>query len=129
MSNGYSPKLPLTVDPVDGFYKLNKTYKEFLSQNLKHMLLTIPGERVMEPDFGVGLKQYLFEQAPYDTIQARLESQVAKYMPFIEIRRLEFSPFHPGGISTDRTGIQIQVEFFIRPLDSVEIVEITQFLD
>ena len=59
MSKGLSPKLPLTKDPQDG-YALNKEYVELVQQNLKMILLTAPGERIMEPEFGVGLRNYLF---------------------------------------------------------------------
>mgnify|MGYP000439218146 FL=1 len=57
---GLSPKLPLTKDPQDG-YALNKEYVELVQQNLKMILLTAPGERIMEPEFGVGLRNYLFQ--------------------------------------------------------------------
>jgi phage baseplate assembly protein W len=58
---GLSPKLPLAPDNQDG-YALNRTYFEMVQQNLKHIILTNPGERIMDPLFGVGIKKYLFEQ-------------------------------------------------------------------
>ena len=57
---GYSPKLPLSLDPQDGF-RLTRTLKEVTSQNLKMLVLTSPGERIMEPAFGVGMYNFLFE--------------------------------------------------------------------
>ena len=62
MGVGYSPKLPLQYDSIDGYYKLNKTLHEVMKQNIKMVVLTSPGERMMQPDFGVGLRNYLFEQ-------------------------------------------------------------------
>ena len=56
---GIAPKLPLQLDEVDG-YRLTKTIKETVQQNLKMIVLTSPGERIMNPDFGVGLRNYLF---------------------------------------------------------------------
>ena len=52
-------KLPLTLDSGDGFTMI-KSISGMIKQNFKMLLLTIPGERVMEPNFGVGLKTYLF---------------------------------------------------------------------
>ena len=60
--SGISPKLPLSRDFEDG-YSLNKTLKDVARQNLKMLILTAPGERIMIPDFGVGLRNYLFENA------------------------------------------------------------------
>jgi len=57
---GISVKLPLSRDPESG-YKLNKTLKQVARQNLKMLVLTAPGERIMIPEFGVGLRNYLFE--------------------------------------------------------------------
>ena len=57
---GISPKLPLTRDRQDGF-ALNKTVLDSIKQNVKMVVLTSPGERVMDPAFGVGVRRYLFE--------------------------------------------------------------------
>ena len=54
MGNGLAVKLPLFYDPVDGPYTLLKTMREVGAQNLKMLVLTNPGERIMNPDFGVG---------------------------------------------------------------------------
>ena len=67
--------------------------KEKSKQNFKNLLLTSPGERVMIPDFGVGLRNYLFSNRA-ETLEAdiayRIESQVEKYLPFITINNIEF---------------------------------------
>jgi phage baseplate assembly protein W len=57
--SGISPKLPLANNKVDGAYELNKTIKQSVNQNLKNLILTNPGERIMDPLFGVGLSQIL----------------------------------------------------------------------
>ena len=56
----YGVALPLPYDSGDGFTML-KHIKRVAKQNFKMLILTVPGERVMEPKFGVGLKRYLFE--------------------------------------------------------------------
>ena len=93
---GYSPKLPLTYDKGDdGHYGLNKTILESIKQNLRMLLLTSPGERIMNPDFGVGLRRYLFSNDNARTreeIQGRIFSQVKKYLGFIQILEVNISP-------------------------------------
>ena len=89
---GLSPKLPIALDATDGF-KLTKTYQEMVIQNFKNLLLTIPGEKMMDVEFGVGLRKFLFEPndvSTYSEIQARIKEQVQKYLPFIGIEDIEF---------------------------------------
>ena len=75
---GISPKLPLTYSKTDGPYLLNKNLKETVKQNFKMLVLTSPGERVMVPDFGVGLRNFLFE-AMDDSTYGQI---VQKILPF-----------------------------------------------
>ena len=51
-------KLPLSLDGVDGYTSI-KSYRQLATQNLKMLVLTCPGERIMDPMFGVGLKNFL----------------------------------------------------------------------
>jgi phage baseplate assembly protein W len=92
---GYSPKLPLARDKgEDGLYGLNKTILESIKQNLKMLLLTSPGERIMDSNFGVGVRRFLFEQDSEETreeLENRIHSQVNKYLSFIKIDELTFS--------------------------------------
>jgi phage baseplate assembly protein W len=94
MASGFSVKLPLMYDNEDGPYLLTKTLAENIKQNFKHLILTNPGERLMEPDFGVGFSRILFENYTSETIeelQGRLYEQTAKYLPFVNIRDVKTS--------------------------------------
>lgn len=91
--SGLTPKLPIALDPINGFL-LIQTYRDLAVQNLKNVLLTSPGERVMDPEFGVGLRKYLFEpnhDTTYLDIESRIQNQVTKYLPFITILGITFS--------------------------------------
>ena len=90
--SGISPKLPLYIDPVDGI-ALNKTLKQMTRQNLKMIILTSPGERIMYPKFGVGLRRYLFmnnTQSTLSDINRKIEEQVRTYLPNVRIRSIKF---------------------------------------
>ena len=92
MFKGYSVALPLTYNKQDGPFLLNKNMLDVVKQNLKTLILTDQGERLMIPDFGVGLKKFLFENANQTTnmqIESQVRTQVGKYMPYIEIRRID----------------------------------------
>lgn len=120
MSRGLSPKLPLAKDPEDG-YALNKDYSDLVKQNLKMLLLTAPGERIMEPEFGIGLRNYLFENntnSTYSEIETRIREQVKFYMPFVEVQQVNFSS--PQGDNS----LGINMNFRIIPLDLFTSLEI-----
>ena len=90
---GYSPKFPLQIDNSVGAYSLTQTLKEVIKQNFINLMLTAPGERIMDINFGVGLRHYLFEQntpALQDRIATAVRVQVKKYMPFIALNKIDF---------------------------------------
>ena len=58
---GIGPELPLNRDIKFGNFGLITNFKDQVKQNFKNLLLTSPGERIMNGDFGVGLRNYLFE--------------------------------------------------------------------
>ena len=122
---GISPKLPLTRNSAEG-YRLTKTLVESVHQNFKMVLLTAPGERIMDPDFGVGLRNYIFrvdDAATYDEIREKIVEQASIYLPFIEILGVFFSkPDEFSGIAQNSTNIHI--EYIILPTDDVDTLTI-----
>lgn len=60
MANFYSPKLPLRLGNNGDFISISNR-SENIRQNLRILLLTSPGEKIMMPQFGCGLKNFLFE--------------------------------------------------------------------
>jgi len=91
--NTLAPRLPLAIDSKFG-YDMLVSVRQTTQQNLKCLLLTAPNERMMDPEFGVGLKRYLFENGSPQLntdIKIRIRQQVKKYMPFITINEIQFS--------------------------------------
>lgn len=91
---GYSPKFPLQIDNYVGAYSLTTTLNEVIKQNFINLMLTAPGERIMDINFGVGLRNYLFEQSTDQLkteIAAAVEDQTQKYMPFIGLDTIVFN--------------------------------------
>jgi phage baseplate assembly protein W len=122
---GLSPKLPVQRDSADG-YALTKTYTQMVLQNLKNLLLTVPGERMMDPLFGVGLNRFLFEShapATYSNIHAKTVTQVGKYMPFVMIDDMLF--YGPDGIWSASEGF---VDIGVEPDVSLNHLQIKVFL-
>jgi phage baseplate assembly protein W len=90
---GLAPRLPLEKDPEDGF-GLIKTYAGLIKQNLRNLVLTAPGERMMDPEFGVGIRNYLFGSPGDNTseeVQTAIAEQVSRYMSFVELVEINIS--------------------------------------
>ena len=118
MAEGLSVALPLRIDPIDGSYGLNKTLTQVAAQNLRMVILTSPGERMMFPEFGVGIRRYLFEQNTTSTlgvIRSRIEQQVSTYLPYIRILDLSIdSPEVVGSVvETDKSRVLIRIRYSV----------------
>jgi phage baseplate assembly protein W len=124
--SGFSPSLPLVLDPGSPGYRLNKTMLDVVKQNFKNLVLTAPGERVMIPDFGVGIRNYLFEQndsSTFSEIRGRLASQTKKYMPFVSIRNVQF--INPEEQQNDiGNGVQIVITYEVVPLGLADTLKV-----
>jgi phage baseplate assembly protein W len=85
---GFGPKLPLSLDKTDIGHSLTKTAKQEIEQNVKILMLTSPGEKVFDSDFGVGIRQYLFENYNWETeqkLKSRIVDQFSKYINNVKI--------------------------------------------
>ena len=93
--SGFQPYiLPgfLAQSSIDGFEQV-KTLKTNIKQNLKMLLLTNPGERIGSPNFGVGIRRFLFEmsgQEVYAEIDSKIKEQVSLFLPYLKIVRVQF---------------------------------------
>ena len=115
-------KLPITRDSINGFTML-ADFHSTIKQNLKMIVLTNPGERVMIPDFGVGIMSYLFENyndSVFVEIENNIREQVAIYLPVVTIKRILFDNTNE---STNTLGVSI--EYIIPALGIKDLLEFT----
>tara|TARA_Y100001938_G_C7833045_1_gene302342 strand:- start:146 stop:553 length:408 start_codon:yes stop_codon:yes gene_type:complete len=63
-----------------------QTVKEQVKSNLVNVLLTEPGERINIPNFGVGLKNLLFESnINVEQLKENITQQISIYIPEISL--------------------------------------------
>ena len=77
--------------PFDGAAVFNSAYttKLQIKSNLMNLLMTNPGERFMNPRFGIGIRKFLFENViDEDKLQNKIQDGVSKYIPGIQITNL-----------------------------------------
>ncbi len=110
-------------------FNMSYTTEEQSISNLVNLLLTKSGERYMEPNFGVGLMYYIFEQATLEMevlLKTHIQDQIAIWMPYIVVQGLKVN-------SNDEHGVNIILQFqvtehganreiaFLRDGDLIEI--------
>ena len=80
-------KLPFTRDKA-GLFGTTETTLEQAGFNIKNLLLTAKGERVMQPDFGSRLRELLFEHYTEDLsrrIEETIKETMSTWLPYITI--------------------------------------------
>ncbi len=68
------------------------SYEEDIRQSIQIVLATNPGERVMRPDFGAGLRDFVFEPADPSTINrlsTRVRESLIDFEPRISVQNVE----------------------------------------
>ena len=109
-------EFPLGYSPEGFFYK-TKTVLQQSKANLRNLLLTTPGERIMQPEFGSRLKFIVFEQGQDipNRIEETIRSSADKYLAYINIINVFTT-------QQDNT-VSVSIEFSV-PLnpDTIEIL-------
>jgi phage baseplate assembly protein W len=120
----YSPKLPLALDQKGGYEMLN-TLGDVVKQNLKMLVLTMPGERMMMPNFGAGLYKFFFEPmipSTFGSVRNSIFSQTKKYMPYVTINSVEFLTSDIDNTLSD-TAVRIVVRYSIPTFNSNDVLD------
>ena len=115
-------KVPLTRDSIDGFTMI-KDIKTLIKQNFKMLLLTNPGERVMEPEFGVGMRRFLFAnftQETFNSIETDIRTQVSTYLPIISILEISF-----GAPEAMPNSLDANIRYLIPAINVEDLLEFT----
>ena len=71
-----------------GLFPQTETTLEQAGSNIKNLLLTAKGERIMQPNFGSRLRELLFEQYTEDLssrIQEEIQEAISTWLPYINI--------------------------------------------
>ena len=81
---------PLRRDKFNDF-AMTKNSLQQAHHNLKNLLLTSPGERAMQPEFGSNMRAMCFEQID-DNLPTKIEEEVRRavgvWLPYINIQEV-----------------------------------------
>lgn len=103
--------LPMT-DTNGSLFKLSYTTQEQAISNLKNLLLTSMGERVMQPMFGTNIPKFLFEPLTnnlLDKIEQHVRFSINFWLPYIVIENLEIEGFYGTDLGIDGSGINLRL--------------------
>lgn len=85
---------PLQQQPNKGYFA-KQSGVTLVRNNLRQLLRTNKGERVMLPDYGTNLQQYLFDPLDKFTIQGIRDDvlqAISKYAPGVSVTKLQVFP-------------------------------------
>jgi len=75
-----------------GLFPQTETTLEQAGSNIKNLLLTAEGERVMQPEFGSRLRELLFEQYTEELderITEEIQKAISFWLPYITISKVD----------------------------------------
>jgi|TARA_R100000084_G_scaffold56494_1_gene23960 phage baseplate assembly protein W len=117
-------------DDKQGYFASTKTTIEAVKNNIRNLLNTHQGERLMQPNLGINLRKHVFEQInPGMVAQIRedIDSVFRFWLPFVEIRRINIKTHTTDSTVSPQTML-IDIVFNItqdpNTLESVQ-VEVT----
>ena len=85
---------PVRLDPVSGAVAAAEAERD-VQQSLRIILGTVPGERVMQPDFGCGIHEMVFcviDAGAMTRIAAMVRMQLTRYEARIELTDVSVDP-------------------------------------
>jgi len=104
-----------------GVFKTTYTTKDQIKANLINLLLTGVGERIMNPEFGTTLQNYIFEginNNNSDALISSLQTSIATFIPQINVISITATP------NTDYNLVDLYINYILRlsgELDEVTI--------
>jgi phage baseplate assembly protein W len=90
-TDAYNIKIPWQISNQDGMFRMNYSIEDSIRDNLIVWAKTNWGDRPMRFRFGLDTKRALFEPESIskDIIENNAKDQLAKFFPFLNIKRLE----------------------------------------
>jgi phage baseplate assembly protein W len=98
----------------NGYFAVNYTTKNQIKTNLKNLILTEPGERLSNPNFGTPLRQFIFEPYEGGDFEMRIEDVITKaisiYLPYVTIDSIIFEN---NNNSKDKHLVNLELKYSI----------------
>ena len=120
--------LPFVRDNKTGWFDQSFTTLDAAKSNLRNLLLTMKGERLMQPNFGTDLMKLVFEQDDgtlIDRIRTTIITAVDFWLPYLNLNTIEVN----NNVETDDMNfnrINVKLVFSIKNVpDKFETITFT----
>ena len=115
-------------DGIEGWFASTPTTIKSVKNNIRNLLSTHTGERYMQPNIGLNLRKFLFEQFT-DELRLQIENDILDiidfWLPFIQVKNLEvkMSQATAGGVNNNKLIISVVFNITRDPntLESVQV--------
>ena len=101
---------PIEIDETTGRFKMSRE-DENIKESIRLILMTGRGERVMRPEFGCGLKQFVYETMDYGTL-VRMEQEIKEALTLWEPRIEEIEVSVAQG--EEQNALMIHISYRVR---------------
>lgn len=82
----------LPFNSVTGIFQQNYTTVDQARDNVVNLIMTMQGERIMEPDLGSSLMKHVFDNIDdlvVDEIRGEIEDIIGRWLPYVKINTLD----------------------------------------
>ena len=115
-------------DGVEGWFASTTTTIKAVKNNIRNLLNTHKGERYMQPNIGLNLRKFLFEQFT-DELRLQIENDILDtidfWLPFIQVKDLKVGMSSATAGSVNNNKLIISVVFNItRDSNTLESVQV-----
>jgi len=101
-----------------GIFAVNYITLTQAKDNLKNLILTRKGERIMNPTFGCDIYKVLFEQMDGGLIESKIESTildaVSNWLPYLSIDEIIFD-YDNNDIDNNRINLELKFSLVSNP--------------
>lgn len=119
---GQEIKVPVEIDSATGAFSFVDTFYDVVAQHLQSIIMTVAGERVMEPGYGAGLPNAVF--APDSTLEMGLISEEIRRQVKAWESEVQIVDFRFLTNPSDPTQLTMQVDYVVQPLGSMNTVTV-----
>ena len=121
--NDYAIGISLPIQITNTAFEQTFQTSEQVKSNIKNLLLTKKGERILQPEFGSGLQALLFEPN-VDDFEGRIEDTIneslEQWLPYVTAEEIDIDA---SDTLRDNNKINVSVKFRIG--DSADLNEVT----
>ena len=115
-------------DGIEGWFASTTTTIKAVKNNIRNLLNTHKGERFMQPNIGLNLRKFQFEQFT-DELRLQIENDILDtfefWLPFIQVRDLKVQMSDATAGSVNNNKLIISVVFNItRDPNTLESVQV-----